>query len=77
MKTSLSNKKIELIQWLSTIDDINLIDRLMALKIRENNERIYILSDAEKESVEAGLKDAELGKVISHSEARKKYEKWL
>lgn len=35
------------------------------------------ISDAEKKSIELGLKDIEEGKVIAHSEVKKLYEKWL
>ena len=35
------------------------------------------ISDAEKNSIEMGLKDAEEGKVVPHSEVKKLYEKYL
>ncbi|MBP7478741.1 MAG: hypothetical protein KA797_09470 [Chitinophagales bacterium] len=35
------------------------------------------IADNEKESIEIGLKEAESGKLTSHSKARKLYEKWL
>lgn len=35
------------------------------------------ISDAEKESIELGLKDIRNGKVVAHSEVKKLYEKWL
>ncbi len=35
------------------------------------------LSDAEKKSIELGLKDIEEGRVVAHSEVKKLYEKWL
>ncbi len=35
------------------------------------------LSDAEKKSIELGLKDIEEGRVFAHSEVKKLYEKWL
>ena len=42
----------------------------------EDDENIAI-SDAEKKSIEVGLKDAEQGKFKAHSEVKKLYEKWL
>ncbi|MCY0976137.1 hypothetical protein PGH12_12365 [Chryseobacterium wangxinyae] len=35
------------------------------------------LSEAEKKSIELGLKDIEEGRVVAHSEVKKLYEKWL
>ena len=35
------------------------------------------ISDAEKLSVKKGIADADNGKLNSHSEVRKIYEKWL
>ena len=35
------------------------------------------ISDAEKNSIEMGLIDAEEGKVVPHSEVKKLYEKYL
>ncbi|QTE22172.1 hypothetical protein [Polaribacter cellanae] len=35
------------------------------------------ISDAEKESIELGISDADKGKLKPHSKARKIYEKWL
>lgn len=35
------------------------------------------LSDEEKASIEAGLKDAEEGNMVDHEEVRKRYEKHL
>ena len=35
------------------------------------------ISDDEKSSVEKGLQDADARKLVSHSKARKLYDKWL
>ncbi len=35
------------------------------------------ISKAERESIQKGIIDADNGKLKSHSEARKVYEKWL
>lgn len=72
----IEKKKLELIQWLSTLDDINVINKIADL--RKNQDDWWdTISDAEKKSVEKGLEDAESGKVTPHSEARKLYAKWL
>ena len=37
----------------------------------------YAITEAEKKSIEEGLKDLKEGKIISHSEVKKRYEKWI
>ena len=77
MDINLQDKKIELIQWLSTLNDTSLIDKLMELREKEKTDWWSKTSDAEKESIEKGLIDANNGKLNSHATARKIYEKWL
>lgn len=74
---NIQNKKLELIQWLSTVEDSNIIEKIMDLRKAENKDWWDSISQNEKESIESGLKDAEAGKLNPHSEARKLYEKWL
>lgn len=77
MDTNLQQKKIELIQWLSTLTDASVIEKLLKLRKEEQNDWWDEISEAEKASIDKGLKDAEEGKLKPHSEARKAYEKWL
>lgn len=77
MKPTLENKKLELIQWLSTLNDASVIDKIFHLRQSEKNDWWKEISTEEKESIEKGLKDAEEGKLKPHSEARKIYRKWL
>jgi len=72
-----SNKKIELIQWLSTIEDISVLNKIMELRKKESKDWWNSISENEKKSIETGLNDAENGKLNDHSQARKLYEKWL
>lgn len=71
------NQKLELIQWLSTIEDITIINKIMDLKEKESIDWAMNLSRKEKESIELGIEDANSGKLKPHSEAKKLYEKWL
>ncbi|WP_211226552.1 hypothetical protein [Pedobacter glucosidilyticus] len=71
------NQKLELIQWLSTIEDSSIIEKIMDLKKKESKDWWNSISESEKESIELGLKDAESGKLNPHSKARELYEKWL
>ncbi len=77
MEINLQNTKIELIQWLTTLDDKSLIQKILDLRKSETKDWWNEISDSEKASIEKGLSDAENGKLNSHSEARKIYEKWL
>ncbi|WP_298307975.1 hypothetical protein [Flavobacterium sp.] len=71
------NQKLELIQWLSTIEDSSIIEKIMDLRKKESKDWWNSISESEKESIELGLKDAESGKLNPHSKARELYEKWL
>lgn len=74
---NIQNIKIELIQWLTTLDDKYLIQKILDLRKSQTKDWWNEISDAEKSSIEKGISDAKDGKLNSHSEARKVYEKWL
>lgn len=74
---NIQNKKLELIQWLSTIEDISILNKIIELRKQQNKDWYNSISENEKESIEKGLQDAESGKLNPHSTARKLYEKWL
>jgi hypothetical protein len=74
---SIQSKKLELIQWLSTIEDLSVLNKIIDLKKQENKDWWNSISENEKQSVEKGLQDAEAGKLNSHSKARQLYDKWL
>ncbi|CAM3484104.1 hypothetical protein [Aquirufa ecclesiirivi] len=79
MKTEsiIQSKKLELIQWLSTIDDLTVLNKIVELKKQENIDWWNSISTKEKQSIENGLQDAEDGKINNHSKAKQLYEKWL
>jgi hypothetical protein len=77
IKINIQNKKLELIQWLSTIEDSTIIEKIMDLRKKESKDWWNSISESEKESIEKGLNDADAGKLNPHSNARKLYEKWL
>jgi len=77
MDINLQNKKIELIQWLSTLDDKALIDKLMKLRKKEKTDWWNKISSDEQKSIEKGIQDADNGNLTSHSNVKKIYEKWL
>ena len=73
----LQNKKLDLIQWLSTLEDNDVIEKLMDLKRSEDKNWWDQVSEIEKISIEQGLQDANSGKLNPQSSARKLYGKWL
>ena len=74
---NIESKKLAIIQWLTSLNDVSMIDKILELKQKETKDWWNEISDEEKESIEKGLSDAESGKLNPHSEIRKKYEKWL
>lgn len=77
MNLKLQNKKIELIQWLSTLNDQSLIDKLMKLREKEKSDWWNEISTDEKKSIEKGIEEADNNKLTSHSNVKKIYEKWI
>lgn len=74
---NIESKKLALIQWLTSLNDVSMIDKILELKNKESKDWWDETSDEEKESIEKGLEDANSRKLKPHSEIRKKYEKWL
>jgi hypothetical protein len=77
LELNIQNKKLELIQWLSTLEDSTIIEKIVALRKNESKDWWNSISQNEKDSIEQGLNDANSGKLNPHSSARKLYEKWL
>ena len=75
VESNILNKKLELIQWLSTVEDLKVIEKIQDLRTQENKDWWNIISEAEKSAIEQGLKDADEGKLNSHAKARELYEK--
>lgn len=73
----LQNKKIELIQWLSTLEDVSIIEKLLSLRKQQNKDLWDSISEDEKKSIEQGIDDAKNGNLHPHSKARNIYGKWL
>jgi hypothetical protein len=71
------DKKIELIQWLSSLEDKTIIDKLLQFRKSETTDWWKTISDSEQISIQKGIEDANKKKLKPHSTARKIYEKWL
>ena len=67
--------KIELIEWLTKLEDSETIDYLKIVKdsSSSNKDWWHDLTDKQKASIERGLRDIDEGKVISHKEVKNKY----
>lgn len=77
MDINLQNNKIELIQWISTLNNESLIKKLMILRQKEKTDWWNEISSDEQKSIEKGIEDADNGKLTSHSNVKQIYEKWL
>lgn len=77
MEMNLQATKLELIQWLSTIDNPSIIEKIMAIRNNEKEDWWDNLSALEKESINKGIEDADAGNLKDHDQARKIYGKWL
>lgn len=77
MNAQILNEKLELIQWLSSLEDVSLIKKLVEFRKNETKDFWNSISEEEKRSIEKGISEADSGKLMSHAEARKLYEKWL
>ena len=71
------DQKIELIQWLTSLEDKGIIEKLLQFRKAETKDWWETIENQEKESILQGIQDAENNKLNPHSSARKLYEKWL
>jgi len=70
----IQERKLELIQWLSVLDDVSVLDRLAELKDQSTRDWWDEILESEKESILTGQKDADEGRLRPHSEAKAIYE---
>lgn len=77
MDTEILQEKLELIQWLSSIEDKSIIEKLIEFRKRESKDWWDGISEAEKTSIEKGVKQADSEELKPHSKIKKLYEKWL
>jgi len=72
MDAYVSSQKIDLIHWITELNDLSVLAQVNAIK-----DEVITPSYAEMQSIERGLNDFQLGNTISHTRAKKRYEKWL
>ena len=77
MDNHLEKEKINLIQWVTTLEDPDMIQKLIDLRQNESKDWWYEISEAERKSINKGIAEADKEVLKPHSEAKKIYEKWL
>jgi len=67
--------KLELIEWLTKLEDDETIQYLKVVKDSRPDDHNWWddLDASQKKGIEQGLKDIDSGSVIPHDEVRKKY----
>lgn len=67
--------KLELIEWLSKLDDHETIEYLKIVKDSKSGNQDWWddLTEDQKHSIERGLRDIEHGRTIPHEEVKRKY----
>ena len=68
---NIESKKLALIQWLTSLNDVSMIDKILELKQKESKDWWNEISDEEKESIEKGLSDAKSGNLKPHLKLEK------
>lgn len=75
---TLEAKKLDLISWLTSLQDDAIIAQLYAIKNDGNSDWYEQLSKVQKKQIQKGLHDLDNGKTITHDEvmlaARQKIE---
>lgn len=75
----IQTEKLNLIEWISKLEDASLINELMKIKEDHLNSEDWAnsLKQEELASIKRGLTDFENKNVHSHETARRIYEKYL
>ena len=69
-------EKIQLIEWLASLNKPSIIRKLVSLKEKETDWWDEITSE-EKSQIKEGLAQADRGQVVPHSKVMSQYKKWL
>lgn len=75
MSISIQNKKIELIQWLSTLEDVSIIDKI--LNLRKDVETVWWdeLTKEEQQDIKKSIQQANDGQFIDNETVMKSFDK--
>lgn len=73
MGLNMPKTKIELIQWVTTLEDTSTLEDLLEIMDKHSQSKTYELNKQEAQSVNEGIEDMEQGNVAPNSEAKKVY----
>jgi hypothetical protein len=68
-------EKIQLIEWLVSLNKPSIIKKLVSLKKKETDWWDEI-SAQEKAEIEEGLSQADRGQLVPHAKVMERYKKW-
>jgi len=69
-------EKLNLIKWLTSVDEPAVIERFIALKKEQHLDWWDTITDDERAEIEQGIAEADRGEILSHEEVMSKYQKW-
>jgi predicted transcriptional regulator len=71
--------KLEVIQWITTLEDETLIEKLKLLMENASKKTDWWeqISETEKNAIDEGIEEVKAGKIVPQEEVKKIYEKWL
>lgn len=73
---NLETRKINIISWVSHLQDENMLSRLEELQTQKDD-WWNLISDEERAEIEEGMQQADRGELKSTDEVLSKYKKWL
>ncbi len=73
----IKEEKLELIQWLAGVRDVEIIKEFINLKKTKEVDWWDTISPEEQAEISEGIAQADKGEVIPHEEVMGKYKKWL
>ena len=77
MKQNLQQRKLELIEKILSVKNINDLPDLEKAKTQKNKSGWNDFTDEDIKNLEKGIKSVAKGNFKPHREVRKLYEKWL
>jgi adenylate kinase len=75
--TKIEDLKQDLISWINAQENDAVLRQIEDIKRYSDKDFWEDLSEAQKESIRLGREDAKKGNLISQSEAKRRYGKWL
>jgi len=73
MKMDVQTEKLQLIEWLTGINDLSIIEDLKAFRSQKESDWWESLTQDQREDIEAGLTDLEAGRKTDFEQVMKKY----